>query len=87
MATSRNPSLRILLAIALILAGFLTAAFFGLLLLIADCTARCQANHEQLVPIALVVLGIGGYGAWRAHRPHFPSPARGGRQGGGSRNF
>jgi len=42
----------------LVLLGILTAAFFGLLLLIADCTARCQANHEQLVPIGLVVLGL-----------------------------
>jgi hypothetical protein len=41
-----------------VLLGILTAAFFGLLLLIADCTARCQANHEQLVPIGLVVLGL-----------------------------
>jgi len=36
------------------------AAFFGLLLLIADCTQRCQANHEQLIPLALVVVGIAG---------------------------
>jgi len=43
----------------LVLLGILTAAFFGLLLLIADCTARCQANHEQLVPVGLVVLGLG----------------------------
>ena len=42
----------------LVLLGILTAAFFGLLLLIADCTARCQANHEQLVPIGLVVVGL-----------------------------
>jgi hypothetical protein len=38
--------------------GLLTAAFFALILLIADCTAQCQANHEQLVPIALVVFGL-----------------------------
>ncbi|TMB68907.1 MAG: hypothetical protein E6J51_05410 [Chloroflexi bacterium] len=42
----------------LVLLGILTAAFYGLLLLIADCTARCQANHEQLVPIGLVILGL-----------------------------
>ncbi len=42
----------------LVLLGILTAAFFGLLLVIADCTARCQANHEQLVPVGLVVLGL-----------------------------
>ncbi len=42
----------------LVLLGIPTAAFFGLLLLIADCTARCQANHEQLVPVGLVVLGL-----------------------------
>ena len=53
-----KPIVRILLGIALVLVGILTAAFFGLLLLIADCTAQCQANHEQLVPIALVVLGL-----------------------------
>jgi hypothetical protein len=46
------------LGIALVLLGILTTAFFGLLLLIADCTAQCQANHEQLVPIALIVLGL-----------------------------
>jgi uncharacterized membrane protein HdeD (DUF308 family) len=53
-----RPILRILLGIALVIVGILTAAFFGLLLLIADCTARCQANHEQLVPLGLVVLGL-----------------------------
>jgi uncharacterized membrane protein HdeD (DUF308 family) len=53
-----KPILRILLGIALVLVGILTAAFFGLLLLIADCTTRCQTNHEQLVPIGLVVLGL-----------------------------
>ena len=42
----------------LVLLGIPTAAFFGLLLLIADCTARCQANHEQLVPVGLVVLAL-----------------------------
>jgi len=42
----------------LVLLGIPTAAFFGLLLLIADCTARCQANHERLVPVGLVVLGL-----------------------------
>jgi hypothetical protein len=47
-----------MLGIALILIGILTAAFFGLLLLIADCTARCQANHEQLVPVGLVLAGV-----------------------------
>jgi hypothetical protein len=46
------------LGIALVLVGILTAAFFGLLLLIADCTTQCQANHEQLVPIALIALGL-----------------------------
>ena len=50
--------MRIALGIALILVGILAAAFFGLLLLIADCTQRCQANHEQLVPIALVITGL-----------------------------
>jgi hypothetical protein len=53
-----KPIVRVILGIALILLGILTAAFFGLLLLIADCTASCQANHEQLVPVALVVLGL-----------------------------
>jgi hypothetical protein len=53
-----KPIVRILLGIALVLVGILTGAFFGLLLLIADCTAQCQANHEQLVPIGLVVLGL-----------------------------
>ena len=54
-----KPVWRVLLGIALILIGVLMAAFFGLLLLIADCTQRCQANHEQLVPLALVVVGVG----------------------------
>ena len=53
-----KPVWRVLLGIALVLVGILTAAFFGLLLLIADCTQRCQANHEQLVPLALVLLGV-----------------------------
>ena len=53
-----KPIVRILAGIALVLVGILTAAFFGLLLLIADCTAQCQANHEQLVPIGLVGLGL-----------------------------
>jgi threonine/homoserine/homoserine lactone efflux protein len=47
-----------MLGIALVLVGVLSAAFFALILLIADCTTRCQANHEQLVPIALVVFGV-----------------------------
>jgi len=55
-----KPVWRVLLGIALILIGVLMAAFFGLLLLIADCTQRCQANHEQLIPLALVVVGIAG---------------------------
>jgi threonine/homoserine/homoserine lactone efflux protein len=53
-----KPIVRILLGIALLIVGILTAAFFGLLLLIADCSSQCQANHEQLVPIGLVVLGL-----------------------------
>jgi hypothetical protein len=54
-----KPIVRILLGIGLVIIGILTAAFFGLLLLVADCSTRCQANHEQLVPIALVLLGSG----------------------------
>jgi hypothetical protein len=53
-----KPIWRIMLGIALILIGILTAAFFGLLLLVADCTERCQANHEQLVPVGLVLAGV-----------------------------
>jgi hypothetical protein len=53
-----KPIVRIPLGIALVLVGILTALFFGLLLMIADCTARCQADHEQLVPIGLIVLGL-----------------------------
>jgi hypothetical protein len=53
-----KPIVRIVLGIALVIGGILTAAFFGLLLLIADCTAQCQANHEQLVPLGLVVVGL-----------------------------
>jgi len=53
-----KPIWRVLLGIALAVVGILTAAFFGLILLIADCTSRCQANHEQLVPIALALLGV-----------------------------
>jgi hypothetical protein len=53
-----KPIVRIILGVALVLIGILTSAFFGLLLLIADCTTTCQANHEQLVPIGLVVLGL-----------------------------
>ena len=54
-----KPVWRVLLGIALVLVGILTAAFFGLLLLIADCTQRCQANHEQLVPLGIVLVGVG----------------------------
>lgn len=50
---------RILIGIALVIIGILAAAFFGLLLLIADCSTQCQANHEQLVPVALILLGLG----------------------------
>ena len=53
-----KPVVRIVLGIALVLLGLLTTAFFGLLLLIADCTQRCQANHEQLVLLALVLVGV-----------------------------
>ena len=53
-----KPIWRILLGIALALVGILTAAFFGLILLIADCTTQCQANHEQLVPVAIVLFGL-----------------------------
>jgi formate-dependent nitrite reductase membrane component NrfD len=53
-----KPIVRIPIGIALVIVGILTAAFFGLLLLIADCTSLCQANHEQLVPVGLIVLGL-----------------------------
>jgi uncharacterized membrane protein HdeD (DUF308 family) len=53
-----KPIVRIVLGIALVIGGILTAAFFGLLLLVADCTAQCQANHERLVPLGLVVVGL-----------------------------
>jgi hypothetical protein len=53
-----RPVVRIVLGITLVLVGVLTIAFFGLLLLIADCTQRCQANHEQLVPLAVVLVGV-----------------------------
>jgi hypothetical protein len=49
---------RAILGIALVLVGILTAAFFGLLLMIADCSIGCQERHEWLVPLALVVLGL-----------------------------
>jgi hypothetical protein len=41
-----------------LLLGILTAAFFGLLLLIADCTATCQANHDQFFAIGLAAIGL-----------------------------
>ena len=53
-----KPVVRIVLGIVLVLVGLLTTAFFGLLLLIADCTQRCHANHEQLVPLAVVIVGV-----------------------------
>jgi uncharacterized membrane protein len=53
-----KPIVRIILGIALAFVGILTAAFFGLILLIADCTQQCQANHEQLVPGAIVLVGL-----------------------------
>jgi len=53
-----KPVVRIAVGVALVLVGVLTAGFFGLLLLIADCTQRCQANHEQLVPLAVVLVGV-----------------------------
>jgi len=53
-----KPIVRIPLGIVLALVGILTAAFFGLLLMIADCSIGCQERHEWLVPVGLVVLGI-----------------------------
>ena len=53
-----KPIVRIPLGIVLALVGILTAAFFGLLLMIADCSIGCQERHEWLVPVALVVLGL-----------------------------
>ena len=53
-----KPVVRIVLGIALVLAGLLATASFGLLLLIADCTQRCQANHEQLVLLSVVLVGV-----------------------------
>ena len=53
-----KPVVRIVLGITLVLVGLLITAFFRLLLLIADCTQRCQANHEQLVPLAVVLVGV-----------------------------
>jgi hypothetical protein len=53
-----KPIVRILLGIVLVLVGILTAAFFGLLLMIADCSIGCQERHEWLVPVALVVVGL-----------------------------
>ena len=53
-----KPIVRILLGIVLVLVGILTAAFFGLLLTIADCSIGCQERHEWLVPVALVVVGL-----------------------------
>jgi hypothetical protein len=54
-----KPIVRILIGIVLVIIGILTAAFFGLLLLIADCSTRCQANHEELLPVGLVLLALG----------------------------
>jgi hypothetical protein len=84
-----RAALRILLGIVLVLAGFLTAAFFGLLLMIADCSIGCQERHEWLVPLALVILGLAltVVGVLLLIGRIFPSPARGGGQGGGSRNY
>jgi len=53
-----KPIWRILLGIVLAIVGILTAGFFGLLLMIADCSIGCQERHEWLVPVALVVLGL-----------------------------
>jgi len=53
-----KPIWRIVLGIALLLIGILIATFFGLLLMIADCSIGCKERHEWLVPVALVVLGV-----------------------------
>jgi len=84
-----KPIVRIPLGIVLALVGILTAAFFGLLLMIADCSIGCQERHEWLVPVGLVVLGIAlaVVGVLLLLGRIFPSPARGGGQGGGSRNL
>ena len=58
-----KPIVRILIGTALVIIGILTTAFFGLLLAIADCSTRCQANHEQFVAIGLIILGLGLTGA------------------------
>jgi len=84
-----KPIWRILLGIVLILFGILIAAFFGLLLMIADCSIGCQERHEWLVPVALVVLGLAlavvGV-LLLIGRRFFPSSA-GGRHGGGVGNL
>ena len=84
-----KPIWRILLGIVLVLVGILTTGFFGLLLMIADCSIGCQERHEWLVPVALVVIGLAltVVGVLLLIGRIFPSPARGGGQGGGSRNL
>jgi len=84
-----KPLWRILLGIVLVLVGILAAAFFGLLLMIADCSIGCQARHEWLVPLGLVVLGLAlaVVGVLLLIGRIFPSPARGGGHGGGSGNL
>ena len=85
-----KPIVRIVLGIVLVLVGILTAAFFGLLLMIADCSIACQERHEWLVPVALVLAGLAitvlGV-LLLIGRIWSPAPARAGGQGGGQRNL
>lgn len=80
-----KPIVRIPVGIVLVLVGILTAAFFGLLLMIADCSIGCQERHEWLVPLALVILGLAltvlGV-LLLIGRIWSPSPAREGGHGG-----
>ncbi|GEM_PF-3775693 len=50
---------RIALSLLLVLAGALVALFFGLLFLVADCSAGCGQRGERAPLYALVGAGLG----------------------------
>lgn len=66
---------RIALGGALIAAGLLLALFFAMLVLVADCTAKCVADGERAPAYGLVGAGLGAILAGSlllAHRPPWP---------------
>lgn len=50
---------KVAIAVLLMASGLALAAFFGLLLAIADCGSGCVSAGERAVPVGLIGLGAG----------------------------